>query len=99
MPYTPGERTAMVKIKPARTVDCVVGGFRYGSKSKVVGSLSLELSDEAGLLDPVGFTANIPLSDRAAFREGVLMCSHSAAYGWSAIFPVRVRETGQALAA
>src|SRR5262245_55135780 len=29
-PYQPGER-AMVKVKLLRTVDCVVGGFRYGS--------------------------------------------------------------------
>ena len=65
MPYTPGERTAMVKIKPSRTVDCVVGGFRYGSKSKVVGSLLLGLYDEEGQLDHVGFAANIPTAGRA----------------------------------
>jgi ATP-dependent DNA ligase len=65
MPYTPGERTAMVKIKPSRTVDCVVGGFRYGTNSKVVGSLLLGLYDAEGLLDHVGFTANIAVADRA----------------------------------
>src|SRR5690606_22569356 len=37
-PYTPGERT-MVKVKPVRSADCVVGGFRYASKSREVGSL------------------------------------------------------------
>ena len=31
-PYAPGKR-AMVKVKQRRTADCVVGGFRYGSKS------------------------------------------------------------------
>jgi ATP-dependent DNA ligase len=60
MPYTPGERSAMVKIKPARSADCVVGGFRYGSKSKLVGSLLLGLYDEEGSLNHVGFTANTP---------------------------------------
>jgi ATP-dependent DNA ligase len=69
MPYTPGERTAMVKIKPARTADCVVGGFRYGSKSKLVGSLLLGLYDDEGSLNHVGFTANIPAVDRASVTK------------------------------
>ncbi len=38
--YTPGERT-MIKVKRLRTADCVVGGFRYASKSRQVGSLLL----------------------------------------------------------
>jgi ATP-dependent DNA ligase len=38
VPYEPGER-AMVKVKPHRTADCVVGGFRYQSGSAFVGSL------------------------------------------------------------
>jgi len=36
--YAPGERT-MIKVKRLRTADCVVGGFRYESKSRQVGSL------------------------------------------------------------
>jgi len=35
-PYKSGER-AMVKVKPERTADCVVGGFRYAEKTPVVG--------------------------------------------------------------
>lgn len=63
--YLPGDRSgAMQKIKPARTADCVVGGFRYGSKSRVVGSLLLGLYDDVGLLHHVGFTSNLPRSDR-----------------------------------
>ena len=31
LPYQTGERTGMVKMKRRRTVDCVVGGFRYGT--------------------------------------------------------------------
>ena len=34
-PYQAGER-AMIKVKPKRTADCVVGGFRYGSGSREV---------------------------------------------------------------
>jgi ATP-dependent DNA ligase len=65
IPYSPPKRTAMVKIKPSRTVDCIFGGFRYGSNSKVVGSLLLGLYDDEGLLDHVGSTANIAVADRA----------------------------------
>ena len=50
LPYQSGERTGMQKLKQMRTADCVVGGFRYASKGKVVGSLLLGLYDEDGLL-------------------------------------------------
>jgi ATP-dependent DNA ligase len=64
-PYRPGER-AMLKVKPARTADCVVGGFRYGAKERLVGSLLLGLYDEAGRLDHVGFTSAIPAAQKPA---------------------------------
>jgi ATP-dependent DNA ligase len=67
-PYQPGER-AMLKIKSMRTADCVVGGFRYGTNSKEVGSLLLGLHDEAGLLHHVGFTSTIAMADRAALTR------------------------------
>jgi ATP-dependent DNA ligase len=56
--YLSGER-AMVKVKTLRSADCVVGGFRYGTGSNVVGSLLLGLYDEAGLLNHVGFTSGL----------------------------------------
>jgi ATP-dependent DNA ligase len=59
-----GERTAMRKVKLKSTADCVVGGFRYGSKSKVVGSLLLGLYDDKGLLHHVGFTSSIKAKDK-----------------------------------
>jgi ATP-dependent DNA ligase len=62
-PYKAGER-AMVKVKPERTADCVVGGFRYAEKAPLVGSLLLGLYDEKGLLHHVGFTSAIPASER-----------------------------------
>ena len=61
--YVPGER-AMLKVKNLKTADCVVGGFRYESKSRKVGSLLLGLYDEAGLLHHVGFTSAIPAQDK-----------------------------------
>ena len=57
-PYRPGER-AMVKVKCLRTADCVVGGFRYATNSKQVGSLLLGLYNDEGKLDHVGFTSGI----------------------------------------
>jgi ATP-dependent DNA ligase len=67
-PYQPGER-AMMKIKAMRTADCVVGGFRYATNSREVGSLLLGLYDEAGLLHHVGFTSSIPAAERAALTR------------------------------
>ena len=68
LPYRPGER-AMIKVKQRRTADCVVGGFRYASKGKEVGSLLLGLYDEAGLLHHVGYTSSIAAKDRACWTE------------------------------
>ncbi len=62
--YATGERTAMVKIKRKRTADCVVGGFRYASRGKVVGSLLLGLYDDDGLLHHVGFTSAMTADER-----------------------------------
>ena len=62
--YEPGER-AMLKIKQLRTADCVVGGFRYGTNSREVGSLLLGLYNEQGKLDHVGFTSAIPAGEKA----------------------------------
>jgi ATP-dependent DNA ligase len=70
-PYASGERTAMLKVKRRRTADCVVGGFRYASKQKVVGSLLLGLYDQTGVLHHVGFTSGIKAADRVSITERV----------------------------
>jgi ATP-dependent DNA ligase len=62
--YRSGTRDGMEKIKNRRTADCVVGGFRYRSKGKVVGSLLLGLYDSGGRLDHVGFTSAIAADQR-----------------------------------
>ncbi len=64
LPYRPGER-ALVKVKRLRTADCVVGGFRWSSRSRRVGSLLLGLYDEQGLLQHVGFTGSMSATVRA----------------------------------
>ena len=61
--YDPGKRT-MIKVKRLRTADCVVGGFRFQSKSRQVGSLLLGLYDADGKLDHVGFTSTITEAER-----------------------------------
>jgi ATP-dependent DNA ligase len=69
-PYRFGER-AMIKVKQRRTADCVVGGFRYATNSKQVGSLLLGLFDKEGKLDHVGFTSGISDEERPALTRKV----------------------------
>jgi ATP-dependent DNA ligase len=67
--YRPADRSAMQKIKNFRSADCVVGGFRYGEGTDVVGSLLLGLYDKAGLLHHVGFTSNIKATERKTLTK------------------------------
>lgn len=69
MPYVSGERTAMRKIKRIRTADCVVGGFRYASKGKAIGSLLLGLYNDAGKLDHIGFTSSFTAERRRELKH------------------------------
>ena len=69
LPYQSGTRDGMRKMKSMRTAECVVGGFRYASKGKLVGSLLLGLYDDGGLLHHVGFTSNIPNDQKPAITK------------------------------
>jgi ATP-dependent DNA ligase len=69
LPYNPGGRVGMQKIKKQRTADCVVGGFRYLEAKRLVGSLLLGLFNSEGKLDHVGFTASIQSSERPALTK------------------------------
>jgi len=65
-PYQPGKR-AMLKIKHARTADCVVAGFRWHkSGGDAVGSLLLGLYDDGGVLQHVGVTSAFTMAARKA---------------------------------
>ena len=66
--YEAGE-PAMLKIKRMRSADCVVGGFRYETKGRQVGSLLLGLYDEEGRLDHVGFTSGIADAEKPALTK------------------------------
>ena len=63
--YQPGKR-AMLKIKHARTADCVVAGFRWhkNGKDELVGSLLLGLYDDRGRLHHVGVTSAFTMARR-----------------------------------
>jgi ATP-dependent DNA ligase len=62
--YLPGKR-AMVKVKHARTAECVVAGFRWYKTGKdTVGSLLLGLYDESGVLQHVGVTSSFTMAMR-----------------------------------
>ena len=63
-PYHSGDRDGMVKVKHLKSADCVVGGFRYGEGTNVVGSLLLGLYDEEDRLVHVGHTSSIRKDDR-----------------------------------
>jgi len=65
--YQPGKR-AMLKIKHARTADCVVAGFRWhkNGPGTHVGSLLLGLFDDEGRLHHVGITSSFSWDRRAA---------------------------------
>jgi ATP-dependent DNA ligase len=68
-PYQPGKR-AMLKVKHARTAECVVAGFRWHKSSchksgkGVVGSLLLGLYDDKGTLQHVGVTSSFTMEKR-----------------------------------
>src|SRR5258706_4589804 len=63
--YQPGKR-AMIKVKHARTADCVVAGFRWhkNGKNVLVGSLLLGLYDDKGALHHVGVASSFTMAMR-----------------------------------
>ena len=69
LPYRSGERDGMQKVKRMRTADCVVGGFRYASKGKVVGSLLLGLYDDEGLLHHIGYTSSFNEAEKKELTQ------------------------------
>ena len=68
--YEPGKR-AMIKVKHARTADCVVAGFRWhkNGPGTLIGSLLLGLYDDRARLHHVGVTSSFTLGTRKALAE------------------------------
>jgi ATP-dependent DNA ligase len=69
LPYLAGKR-AMIKVKHARTAECVVAGFRWHKSGKdKVGSLLLGLYDVRGVLQHVGVTSSFTMAKRKELVE------------------------------
>ena len=77
--YQPGKRS-MIKVKHARTAECVVAGYRWHKSGKdAVGSLLLGLYDDGGTLQHVGVTSSFTMAMRkqlvkelAPLRKGAM---------------------------
>ncbi|MGE5639134.1 MAG: ATP-dependent DNA ligase [Clostridia bacterium] len=105
LPYQPGKR-AMLKIKHARTAECVVVGFRWHKQGEgIVGSLLLGLYDDAGTLHHVGVTSSFDMATRRQLakeleplRTGVAMPGEQSRWSvgrdttWHELRPERVCE-------
>src|SRR5437763_512425 len=72
LPYLPGSREGVVKVKPHRTADCVVAGIRWkkGGRSTIA-TLLLGLYDDDGHLDYVG-SAAVGAKNQAEIADKVL---------------------------
>ena len=82
--YEPGKR-AMIKVKHARTADCVVAGFRWhkNGPGTLVGSLLLGLYDDGGRLHHVGVTSSFTLAVRKELAAGTRAAARAGARGAS----------------
>jgi ATP-dependent DNA ligase len=70
LPYLPGSREGVVKVKPYKTADCVIVGFRWSEKAENrISTLLLGLYDHAGGLDFVGHCSGFPASVRRELEE------------------------------
>ena len=60
LPYLPGSRDGVVKVKPEKTADCLVVGLRWKSKPDRIATLLLGLYGDDGEIDYVGSAAVAP---------------------------------------
>jgi ATP-dependent DNA ligase len=80
--YQPGKR-AMIKVKHARTADCVVAGFRWhkAGRDELVGSLLLGLYDDRRRLHHVGVTSSFTMAARRQLASELAPLRHHAIEG------------------
>jgi ATP-dependent DNA ligase len=71
LPYLPGSREGVVKVKPEKTADCVVVGLRWKSRPDRIATLLLGLHRDDGEIDYVGSAAVAP-ARHAEIAERVL---------------------------
>jgi ATP-dependent DNA ligase len=94
--YEPGKR-AMTKVKPERSVDCVVAGMRaYDGEAPAVASLLLALFDHHDELRHVGVAASFRAAERVTvFRELVPLVVPLAQHPWREGFALEGGPTGR----
>jgi ATP-dependent DNA ligase len=70
LPYLPGSRDGVVKVKPYKTADCVIVGFRWSDKAEGrISTLLLGLYADNGELDFVGHCSGFPAQVRRELEE------------------------------
>ena len=57
LPYLPGSRDGVLKVKPHKTADCVIVGVRWKEKPTRIATLLLGLYGDGGKMDYVGSAA------------------------------------------
>jgi ATP-dependent DNA ligase len=72
LPYLPGSREAVLKVKAHKTADCIVVGVRWKEKGGQIATLLLGLYDEDGELRYVGAASGAARGRRAEIEERVL---------------------------
>jgi ATP-dependent DNA ligase len=70
LPYLPGSREGVVKVKKYKTADCVIVGFRYSEKGEGrISTLLLGLYNDKRELDFIGHTSGFPAAVRRELEE------------------------------
>jgi len=77
LPYLPGSREGVAKVKRHKTADCVVAGVRWKAKPTTIATLLLGLYADDGHLDYVG-SAAVGARRHAEIAERVLPLLHEA---------------------
>jgi ATP-dependent DNA ligase len=72
LPYLPGSREAVLKVKAHKTADCIVVGVRWKEKGGRIATLLLGLYDDAGELHYVGAASAAARGRREEIEERVL---------------------------
>jgi ATP-dependent DNA ligase len=71
LPYLPGSRDGVLKVKPYKTADCVIVGLRWKEKPTRIATLLLGLYGDGGKIDYVG-SAAVAASKHAQIAERLL---------------------------
>src|SRR5438876_3177089 len=72
VPYLPGSRAGVVKVKPYKTADCVIVGFRWSDKAEGrISTLLLGLYRKDGGIDFVGHCSGFPAPIRRELETKV----------------------------